>query len=525
MANQTGITEAEEFEFRRRAEEEAGSVMPQQGVIPASPERVPTISPADVAAVGVGAGALGKKAVSSLTKPIREVKPIDAQLQAIAQKQFPNTNVSTSDLPTLMQEKLNVFKKSNAVPSFDFENKVLDTSVQEIARQKGLFTQKTINPTLDSVAKHIVENYKPSIENAYNQYRTGMSKVEDIISKSGNQLQTEDVHSFLNSAIAKAEQAGATEAQLVKLNKIADAFSGTDSGLLDALGNKIDVSKPVPFSQVKGNVAYLLNNLDDNAKHVVANEWGTYMGRFVPQTAQAVYSDLQDRYSKFAPLRNTLFNLLGKEKTGYNTLNMTRRLRSLVKGGEDAGITQLISALSDGTDMVAPVKGLKDKVSVLSELTKEYNDFDAQSIKIKSQKAVNAGIIKQAKQLIADAEKNYADLQLQTKTLLSQKAGVMEKYPVRTFLWDKAPKMAMRMLSGAGRVLPVALPALAIAGAIADPAEAATSPFMGGTTELGNDAETFAEMERAAKAVKPSQYAGKQAWEKYYKETRGGMLK
>lgn len=460
----------------------------------ATPSNVPNTSGSSIPDALMGGTVLGAGAAlygvgRYINTPNRLMKPIDSQLQSIANANIKSsTPVSTSDLPSLLTAKYNQLKSQIVNPSLDAVDKDITLQKTSLKNQRNLFDRNTLNPSIDDMAEHIAGNYKPVINSAYNQYRQTQNLIEGALEQSGSQLQSSDISSFLNKAHGDAIQQGVPESKLSSLRKLADSFDGNEGNIGDLLGNKMDISKPIPFSQVKGNVSYLLNNLPDSAKHVVASNWSDFMGKNLPTPVQQIFQDMQSKYSQFAPARNTLFGLIDQDKGVFQTTKLANRLRSFVRTNQDGGLTNLLGMLSNGSDITPPMNGLQNKLNTVLALKNQRDGYQTNLDALDTHRqTVSTGIAQMDKQL-QDAFQKHTSLMEQTQNLLSQKAAIMEKFPLRTLLRNAPQAVVKGLLSQHGLIAGAG--ALGLASALSDPAGAAESAITGSPATEVAPAET-----------------------------------
>lgn len=438
------------------------------------------IPPAIGAAAVGGAGAAAYGMARFINTPNRLVKPIDTQLQGIAKQQI-GKDIDTSDLPSLLTAKYNSFKANTVAPSMDALDKNITLQKTQLKNSRSLFDQQTLNPAVDDIAQHVAGNYKPIINAAYGAYRQQQGQIENAIQQSGQALQSSDVSDFLNKTIGDSIQQGVPEDKLAGIKKLTSAFDGKEGNILDLMGNPMDISKPIPFTQIKGNVGSLLGSLPDTAKHVLAANWSDYMGKFLPPQAQNAFQDMQAKYAQFAPARNALFGLIDPAKGTFQTTALANRLRSFVKTNQDGGLTNLLGMLSNGSSITPPMQGLGDKVTNLTNLTNQRNNYASQLSALDThRKAISDGAV-QIEKTLQDGYQQHTALMQQTQNLLSQRAAVLEKYPIRTLLSNAPQTILKGLLSRHGLIAGAG--ALGIAGALADP-ESAIASVAGGDTDV-----------------------------------------
>lgn len=425
-------------------------------------------------ALGGVAAAYG--AARFINTPNRLIKPIDAQLQGIAKTNI-GQQVSTSDLPSLLTAKYNQLKSQIVNPSLDAVDKSIILQKTALKNQRNLFDRNTLNPAIDDISKHIAGNYKPVVNAAYSAYRQQQNGIENIIEQSGQPLQSSDVASFLNKAHGEAIQQGVPEGKLAPLKGLADSLDGNEGNIVDLLGNKMDISKPIPFSQIKGNVTSLLGSLPDSAKHVLAGNWSEYMGKYLPPQAQQAFSNMQSQYSKFAPARNALFELIDQDKGVFKTTILANRLRSFVRTNQDGGLTNLLGVLGNGSDITPPMPGLQDKLSTVLALKNQRDGYQTSLDGLDTHRQTVATGIAQMDKQLQDAFQQHTSLLANTQNLLSQKAAIMEKFPIRSLLSNAPRAIVKGLLSKHGLV--GGLGALGVVGALQDPAGAAESTLTG----------------------------------------------
>ena len=448
------MNEDEEFEFRLRAEKEA-----EQETVSNTPQGNGISQKAAIGVGIAGAGALAYGAGRFINEPNRIIKSIDKQLEGIAKKEI-GKSISTADLPSLLTAKYNDFRANTIKPSLDAVNQNHKVQSATIRNNRNLFDQRVINPAVDSTAKHIADNYKTFVNSGYESYRASQNAIESIIEQTGQSLRSDDiVNNLFSKTLTDSINRGVPEHLLSKLSRLSSAFE-SEGNIVDLLGNKIQTSDPIPFSQIKGNVAYLLKELPDGARHALADNWSAYMANYVPEQAKGIFDDMQRQYAKFAPARNALFDLINRDTGSFDTKKLSARLRNLVKTNQDAGLTELLGVLKQGTETTKPIAGLSEKVDGLLGLSQQRNDYAAQLINLEKNKEMAMQGAKQVDDLLNIGKQNYTNAYLQTQELLSQKNAIMEKMPIRTALTN-SPKMLVKGLETAvklGGKLAVGLP-------------------------------------------------------------------
>ena len=381
------------------------------------------------AALG-GAAALGYAAAS----PYRDMGPINSQLQQIAKQQI-GEKVSTSDLPGLLTDKYKALTTKIAGPSLSALDGNITLQQKLLRNNRMSMDSNELNPLVDDISKHVASNYKPIIGSAYTQYRNSQNQIENIMEQSGSQFKPKDVNAFLNKTINDAIQQGVSEDKLGSIQKISKSLED------------VDATSSIPFSQIKGNVGNLLETLPTKAQHVMASNWSDFMGQNMPESAQGIFKDMQTKYSKFAPMRNTLFDLIDTNKDALDTTKLSGRLRLLAKSGQNAGLTDLLGSLGNGTDITPPMEGLNGKVQNLTDFAIKRNGIASQLADLDiHRKSLSDGALQIDKQ-IQDAAEEHTALMQKTNTLLSQKGTIMEDNPLYPF---KVPfaKTAVNMARG-----------------------------------------------------------------------------
>ena len=444
------MNEDEEFEFRLRAEKEDSAVSSQNSGV------------ANKVAVGAGVagiGALGYGIARYINEPNRLIKPINKQLEAIAKKEI-GKNVSVLDLPALLDAKYKEFEAGTIKPSMDIVNQNHKIQSDTIRSNRNLFDQKVINPAIDDTAKYVADNYKTFVNSGYESYRASQNAIESIIEQTGQSLRSDDiVNNLFRKTLEESIERGVPENLLSKLNKLASAFDN-EGTLVDLLGNKIQTSEPIPFSQIKGNVSYLLKELPDGARHTLADNWSAYMAKYVPEQAKGIFDDMQMKYSKFANARNALFGVIDRNSGSFNTQKLSGKLRKIVYSNQNADLKNLLSAMADGTDITKPVAGLSDKVNGLLDLSQKRYGYETQLINLEKAKALTIEGTQKVKDMLAQGKQEYTKVHRQTLELLSERDAIIEKMPRRSgFL--KNPSSAIRGLGGLAKLggkLAVGLP-------------------------------------------------------------------
>lgn len=388
-------------------------------------------------AIGAGAVAGAGAAVYGLGRyinaPNRMIKPIEKQLEGIARTQI-GKQVATSDLPELLTAKYRQFQADTIKPSMDAINQNHKIQSAEIRNNRNLFDQRVVNPAVDATAKHIADNYKVFTNSGYQSYRNAQNAIESIIEQTGQSLRSEDIaNNLFGKTLNDSIQRGVPEHLLSKLKKLASSFE-TEGSIVDLLGNKMNTSEPIPFSQIKGNVAYLLKELPDGARHALADNWSAYMGQYVPEQARGIFDNMQQQYAKFAPARNALFDLIDRQSGSFDTKKLSNRLRNFIKTNQDAGLTDLLGVLKQGTDITEPIPGLAEKIDGISDLGNQRNSYAAQLINLEKTKESAMKGAKQVDDLLNAGRQEYTKVHLETKKLLSERNAILEKYPIRNAL-------------------------------------------------------------------------------------------
>lgn len=395
-----------------------------------------------------GAGGLTYGVGRYINTPNRLMKPLDEQLEGIASKNIKSSSpIATDDLPQLLAAKYNSLKANIAQPSLDAIDKNITIQKSQLRNSRSMMDNQELNTLADDISQHVANNYKPVINAAYAQYRKSQNQVEDIIQKSGKPIQSSDASDLLNKSMGDAIQQGVPETRLGDMQKLINSLDSKEGVITDLLGNKLNTSEPIPFSQLKGNVSYLLDKLPDSAKHVVASNWSDYLGKNIPPEANNIFQNMQSQYSKFAPARNTLFSLIDQNKGSFDTTRLSSRLRSLVKTNQDGGLTNLLHNLGNGTDITPAMPGLNDKMVALNEFASKRNAIAQQLSALDTHRTTVSNGIAQVDKQLQDAYKQHTALMENTENLLSQKTAIMEKYPIRTML-SNTPQTILKGVLG-----------------------------------------------------------------------------
>jgi hypothetical protein len=459
---------------------------PSNIVPPAGVSNITT--PLNVAGAGISSALAAYGLGKMINTPNRLIKPITEQLNTISKKEFGKI-VSSDDIPSLLKSKYTLEQSKVTNPSLQSMNQDLSMKAKTIRNQKALFDQHVLNPSVDDTAQHIAKNYKPVLDSAYGNYRKGLNQIESIIEQSGKTISSEDIsQNLIQKTISDSLQEGVPEEKLSKLIKFGNSLDKiSESQIIDVLGEPLSTDRPISFRQLKGNFNALIKDLPPAAQYKFSENWSNFLRNHTPAEAVGILDEINSKYAPFAQMRNALYKLVDTKSGEFNVKALSSRLKGLVKSGNDAGLTDVLKILSNGSDFTNPIEGLSTKLKSLEDLSTQRTSFNQHLIDLDTVKIDAQQKAQQARDLISSIKRNYADISNKTMMLLAEKQSIMEKYPNRTKILQilgKAPSVALKALISKRGLLGAA-GAVGIVSALSNPVEAAES-FIGGSTTLGS---------------------------------------
>jgi len=369
-------------------------------------------------AVGIGAAGLGTalalksgKAINSyLQAPNRLLKPLDVKLEGI-QSQFPSlVGTRTSDLPGLLKGQ-----GENYSQTLKAIERNVAVGTEKLSQRVDDLNKTVLTKNFDELAVMVKTGAPQLFDDVSNTYAETLKSYDGIMKDNKVSFTNKDVAKLLGDVKDKAIRNGVPE------NRLA-FFSKLEEGLNPA---KVDVTKKLSFSNTKSLVDNALRNSDKETTYVIRELWGDLLEKKAPQEVSKDFKLLQSKFKNFAEARNKL-NAVARMPSGeYDMEGLRKYFANYADNMAQTDKKNIINLLSEGKGLVKPIEGFGSKAG---EFTKNISKKISLEDALDNIKTFSLD----KKQQFGKIVESYSKWSTKAEELISQKAKIAEKYPLRT---------------------------------------------------------------------------------------------
>jgi hypothetical protein len=416
-----------EFIDRYNALDTAGKEKVAANVLSSIPQEKPEVSGADdwlaenagaLSAGGalLGTGLLGRYAVKTARRPYVELmKPLEQEL-ANLQSTIPGfKGTSPRDFPQLVGGKIGELKSnlrlvdSNAKIASSKLNTMLDN-----------FNKDFLSKDIDQLAMKTKVGMPDFFKSAYNGYNEGLNAIEEFMASKNVSLTGQDMKGLIDDTITSAIKRGIPETKVKAILKSTQ---------------KIGSQNVVPFKQAKSIIGNVAKQLDIEGLYDLNGKWGKFLETYAPPEVSQQLAKINSGYEPFTKARNKL-NSIAKMKSGqYDIEGIKKFFLDYAKNKYQSDKDALIKLLGEGSDIVSPIKGIKEGVGKIKAGAGKINTLEKAIDTI-----ANSSLLK--KRAILEKIDELGKLANRSEELLSKQAALRQKYPIRLGIPSKLADIA-----------------------------------------------------------------------------------
>lgn len=350
------------------SDEELAKMAGGSGEVPSTPRKVGIVSPLDV---GLGAGVGAYAAGRAWNAPKRQVNVVEQQLQKLGKnipsqlppelQQLPSRGV---DVPGRIARQL----QEQRIQIKDFDDFVLSTSAEDLA----------------STVKEVFPKFR---ELNFKAYGDAIKAGEELIEKSGSQLDTFGFDSKVIQKTTEALKYSIPDEQLKKLTEMQGA-------------EKTIANKKLSLGQAKKYLEKVSKDLPPEAQRTLRSNWGKYLEEVGGNDVKEVLSSANKKYAMFKEQDNALRKLIDPKTGEYDYDKIYRYTLQRAKTRINSDFKKLMSGLGEVSGDVKE---------------KSKNLYYLRNKRVEMQRTLNT-----LRTWLNKAEE-----------LVSKKAAIIEKHPVR----------------------------------------------------------------------------------------------
>lgn len=263
--------------------------------------------------------------------------------------------------PTFIPKKISqniedvAFRRNQAVGQLDNFTK---QTTQSLKNQLNILDDTLISLNAEDLAKTVKSNYKDWLNSAYESYRVGRSAAGEFYNQFGgkpldNQVIATEILDKANNRLPMPD---------ARIQALRESLTPVD------IENNF-IQRPMSFEEVDQLVNNIVReNPTSNASHAVSKEWSNFIKSNGPKEVSEYMSNLDSKYSTFAQAREKLSSLIDRSTGEFDHKGMIKYLIDHTKRGYDEGTVNLMKMLGEASDLLEPIKGVKEKFGALSQL-------------------------------------------------------------------------------------------------------------------------------------------------------------
>ena len=250
--------------------------------------------------------------------------------------------------------------------------KPLKIQQQELGLEGRLIDMPSQIKTKISVAN---ETLKSQLSNVDKLAGIEAQTASDIIIKNKSQWEQSGYKAYrqgLDSLDSKTDFGrSAFKEQVLKKAIDSSIVEGVPENSLKSLKLLYDEIKPegkMPFSQAKGYFNSSIDKLPPKAQYQLADKWGDFASKNLPQESLGEFGQLQNNYKEFAKVRNKLSQMIDPKTQELSPNKLNKYFMDNAKSNLDNGVKQLIDYLNQDNAIAKKMEGLKPSSGKLQNL-------------------------------------------------------------------------------------------------------------------------------------------------------------
>jgi hypothetical protein len=425
------LTEQEEFELLSLEREKSMSgqsseELPSQGV----PTQDNSGSGAAIA-IGSGAAAAGAGLYAGgriFNRPARQIKAKENLLDEIKTDYLNKPFIASGDVPGRIQLKGNMEQQEMKSISTKEQEKLslLKVEKSKLGKQLGNdladFDNQVLNKTVEDFGLELKKTFPKVVNTTYDNYTKKLNEYQGILEKKGMTLKASDfADSVLNKTGIDAIKLGVPEAELGKLFSLRDVLKST---------YRDDTS--LTLSHLKGNVDALAADLPKAAAIRLKDNWGEFMHSkakgIVPE-----FDAMQKDYVPFANMRNSIYDeMQGGE---FDTVKVNKMMYGYANGKAVNDINNTVKLMAEGNNIVTGMPEIKPAFEKLQGVISARKTIESSGKALIEGKGLQAessmARINEINTKIQESKLNAMKWTDKAEQLLSEQAQIATKYPHR----------------------------------------------------------------------------------------------
>ena len=369
---------------------------------------------ATTAALAAGGAAVmgAKEGISKFREPYVQKKSLTGELQGM-QKQLGIEGTEAIYIPKKISELQQTSKQKYAGLASEYKNQA-NSAINTLKQRLNNLDNKVLTTNADDLAMTIKSGFPAFSKSASQGYKAGMDAIELFLQDKGITVSpvkfTMDV---LDKTIGQAREAGYSEDQVQQLLRVKEAITPrvNEAGMLDP-------EQPFSFTKAKG----LIKNITQNepwsgTSSMLRENWGEFLETNLPPEASKQLKLLNQSYKPFAEARNTLIKLSNPKTGEFDTKGLTRYFVDYAKKGMDNGATNLMQLVGEGSNLVSPIEGVKEKFGELGQIRTERTGIKEAIPKVQANLASK---IQEISQQAEQELKKFTDWKTKAQELISK---------------------------------------------------------------------------------------------------------
>lgn len=380
-----------------------------------------TIGGLGAAGAGVSLAGLGAAGVKRFAEPFIDLGGVNKESNLMkSQLGLPN-DLQTSDISKQIgfQKKLAVAPIKDKISNINLATKQSVSNANKLLNQ---FDSTIVNSGVEDIAQTMKSGYRPLMNSVYSNYGNGLKEIGSILKAGG--MDGFDSHAYITKVIEpvidKLLSSGVPEEKIGYLKRISEKLYPKDYKSEIVGGHPGGTVKEPPKLSVEQAKSYIDNVDDLRIKSSLMHKFGDFLEESAPtgSVAKTKLGELNQSYRPWAQLRNSIERTMEESSGEFKDDRIVKWFRDYIKTERDTSKAKVLEMMSEGTENVKPIPGLKGKAEDLekAKIHRAKLKNRVPEIKMKSQEEIGA----LNKQLHAEVDR-YTKLQQKAQELSSRR--------------------------------------------------------------------------------------------------------
>jgi len=311
-----------------------------------------------------GATVIGAKAAfQKLREPYIQKKAITGELQGM-QKKLGIEGTEAVYIPKKIGELQRATKQKYSDIELGYKNRAV-SAVNTLKQNLNTLDNKVLTTKADDLAMTIKSGFPGFARSASQGYKAGMDAIEGFLADKGITISPIKFGTdVIDKTIESAREAGYPEENIQQLLRVKEAITPkiNEQGMLEP-----EVS--FSFGKAKGLISNITKNEPYSGQSSMLREnWGDFLEKNLPSEASAELKLLNESYKPFAEARNAIIKLSNPKTGEFDTKGLTNYFLNYAKKNIDNGAKNLMELIGEGSNLVTPIGGVKEKFEELGQL-------------------------------------------------------------------------------------------------------------------------------------------------------------